>query len=410
MASWTHLVLGPCVTALAATAKSLKLEFLLFGGLSWPVGVLLFSETLFVYILDHLRDLRKVRKDTAAHHAGALAVAVVQPRDPNVAVSQALNNEQHSLTANGIQHGPHHKLPEHNHGQSPAADVPTSHHGEQHPHAPTERPLDKPHQHIFAEGDYQSQNHLVQDMSQHLHPPVPTPSTKAVKRMAYALLVLSVAGMVVSMVHLPWQASVILVATIVVGVLWSVPVLPGWSTDHVGARKLRLRKFKDIPLLKGPFLSAVLIVGLAGVPIASHIYGSAGADRDFHVMLPFRTVWTVVVMEYVFLLTNAVLYDMRDVVEDTRNRVPTWPVLLGVWPTCITLAGLNVAMGVIWMIVEMNWLALISALILAAFSATARPTRRTIFYIALEMVDFVILLLLVIYWAADEKRNPLSSV
>ena len=232
-------------------------------------------------------------------------------------------------------------------------------------------------------------------------------ATGWVERVAYALLLLSLGGMAVSVARLPWQASVVLTATIAVGVLWSVPVLPGCATDPAGARTVRLRKFKDVPLLKGPLLSVVLTVSLAGVPIAAHLYAGSG-DRDFRVTPPFRSVWTVVLMEYLFLLTNAVLYDVRDVVEDGRNGVPTWPVRLGVRPTCVTLAVVNLLMGVVWMAVEANWLALVSALILAAFAAMARPTRPTLYYIALEMVDFLILLLLVIYWAADARRNPFS--
>ena len=404
MAAWRHLLLGPGVTALAATAKTLKMEFLLFGRVSWPVGALLFSETLFVYVLDHWRDHRKGRRDAGAA-TSAPAPAPLHPAHATLPEPQR-DAPLTAASASATRTSPHRTVPEHARHHAPATDVlsRTGHGGGDHHDTPREPLPDANSRPIARSGDgdgAQSHAHLLEGgggggSGRGTRTPPARHATGWVERVAYALLLLSLGGMAVSVARLPWQASVVLTATIAVGVLWSVPVLPGCATDPAGARTVRLRKFKDVPLLKGPLLSVVLTVSLAGVPIAAHLYAGSG-DRDFRVTPPFRSVWTVVLMEYLFLLTNAVLYDVRDVVEDGRNGVPTWPVRLGVRPTCVTLAVVNLLMGVVWMAVEANWLALVSALILAAFAAMARPTRPTLYYIAL-----------VIYWAADARRNPFS--
>lgn len=106
-------------------------------------------------------------------------------------------------------------------------------------------------------------------------------------------------------------------------------------------------RLKDIPGLKGPYVAAVWAVSFAGLV-------GAGYALIFLIILP-----------------NTILFDMRDLIGDAAEMVPTIPVMLGASRTVWLLAA---------MVVILFFIEPITALIGAALVCYFRHERASLQY------------------------------
>jgi len=106
--------------------------------------------------------------------------------------------------------------------------------------------------------------------------------------------------------------------------LYGVPFLPSWAKG-----KLSWYRVKDIPGIKAAIVAGVITYAVVAVPLAY-----AGARFDLKTFLTTSFI-------LVFTGTNSHLFDVRDLVSDRQQGVPTLTVLIGLHGTRWLWTGLN---------------------------------------------------------------------
>jgi 4-hydroxybenzoate polyprenyltransferase len=156
--------------------------------------------------------------------------------------------------------------------------------------------------------------------------------TQGIGRQALVGLVLSsVAALVGLLLSAPGAVSLVVVAYLVVGSAYGLPVLPVWREGRLhGLRP------KDLPGLKAVLVAGSISVAAVGLPLA---YAAAP---------PGTAALAAAVFTWVFVVSNAIMCDVGDLRADEVTGVPTLPVLFGVeWTRRLLLWG-NVSLAALY--------------------------------------------------------------
>ncbi len=122
----------------------------------------------------------------------------------------------------------------------------------------------------------------------------------------------------------PLSAKVVFASYTVVGLLYGLPLFP-WTRD---GRAVRLR-LKDVPHLKAWGVSAAITLGAVGLPLT---WSGRALDGG---------VWAFALFVYVLVVTNAHMFDVRDIASDRANRMTTLPVAVGVRRAKLAVIAMN---------------------------------------------------------------------
>lgn len=169
----------------------------------------------------------------------------------------------------------------------------------------------------------------------------PTPQGEARRRelawhrgsFAQALVLVSGAVAAVLAAMAPASAQVVFVGYGSVGVLYSIPLVPMRTRGRWG-----LVAVKEVPGFKGFVVTLALVAGVLVLPV---VWAGAAFDIRFMLLGAFL---------FCFIFSNAQMFDVRDVLEDTSRGVPTLPCTVGVRRTRhgLLLLNLLVLAGLAW--------------------------------------------------------------
>jgi 4-hydroxybenzoate polyprenyltransferase len=157
---------------------------------------------------------------------------------------------------------------------------------------------------------------------------IPDPDTHSFFRKPFPFLIVGLAGLIAGalLVNAPQYVHYVSIAG-VIPLLYGVPLFPLYIDE-----RMRWFRVKDIPGSKAWIVASVITYAVIAVPVAY-----AGANLN-------QSVWGITLFVFVFLSTNAHLFDVRDIASDKQKGVLTMPIILGLTSTRIVLSLLNLIM------------------------------------------------------------------